>query len=251
MNEGVKSGAGTGQDSGRDLPKRFYERAEAAENESGFAVHLDGRPVRTPGRNLVAVPTFALAAELALEWAAQSERIDPWTMPLNRLVNSALDGVAGEMAAVRAEIVKYSGSDLLCYRADGPERLVERQTRSWDPVLDWARRDLGARFMLAEGVMFVRQDEAATSAIAREVSGLDPVPLAAANVITTLTGSAILAVAVLRRHLDAETAWALANVDEDWNSELWGEDEEAAARRRHRWLDMQAAVRTLELSRTA
>lgn len=232
----------------RELPKRFYKAAQVAEIESGFAVHLDGRAVRTPARNPLAVRTQALAAALAGEWDRQSERIDPQTMPLNRLVNSALDGVASQMEAVREEIVKYSGTDLVCYRADGPDRLVARQTELWDPVIAWARRDLDSRFVLAQGVMFVQQDPSALEGVRRALGDLDAVSLAAANVMTTLTGSALLAVAFLRGRLDAERAWMLAHVDEDWNIELWGEDEEAAVRRANRWAEMQAAATALTLN---
>jgi chaperone required for assembly of F1-ATPase len=246
MSEEPRYAAATGAP---ELPKRFYKAAEVAETESHFAVALDGRPVRTPSRNRVLVPTRALADALAEEWSAQGERIDPRTMPLNRLVNSALDGVSGQMDAVLGEVANYAGSDLLCYRADGPDTLVERQTAGWDPLIDWARTDLGARFALAEGVMFVKQDPAAIEAVRAAIADLGPIPLAAVNVVTTLTGSAILALAVLRGRLDAETAWSLAHIDEDWNVEKWGVDDEAAQRRENRWRDMLAAVQALELSR--
>lgn len=225
-----------------ELPKRFYAEAGIGEVEGGFAVLLDGRAVKTPARNMLAVPSRALAEALAAEWAAQGERIDPATMPLNRLVNSAVDGVVGQAEAVRAEVVKYAGSDLLCYRAEGPPRLVEIQSRHWDPVLGWVHQTFGAHFVLAEGVMFVEQPQKATTAIADAIAGLDPFELAALSTMTTLTGSALLALAVLHGRLDLDAAWTAAHVDEDWNIELWGEDEEAQQRRANRRMEMQAAV---------
>ena len=183
---------------------------------------------------------------MAAEWRAQEGRIDPATMPMTRLVNSAIDRVAPEMAAVRAEIVKYAGSDLLCYRADGPERLVERQDEVWSPLIAWAREALGARFVLAEGIVHVRQSEAALAAIARAVEPLDALSLAALSTITTLTGSAILALAVARGRLTGAEAWAAAHVDEDFQASLWGVDDAAVERRAGRWQEMAAAALALD-----
>ncbi len=231
------------------LPKRFYEHAETAAHEGGFVVTLDGAPVRTPARTRLLLPVAALAEAIAAEWRAQVDVIDPTTMPLTRLANVALDGVARESEAVANEIVKYAGSDLVCYRAEGPERLVGKQTAHWDPLLAFARDDLGARFMLAEGVMFVEQPAASLEAVARAVPREDPFVLAAVSTITTLTGSALIALGVLRGRLPVEDAWAAACVDEDWNAELWGEDGEASARRALRWREMAAAARMIDLSR--
>lgn len=231
-----------------ELPKRFYKSAEAAKQEGGFGILLDGRPVRTPAKALVTVPDEKLALALAEEWNAQTEVIDPEKMPLTRIVNSAIDGVAREQEAVRAEIVKYAASDLLCYRAEGPERLVEIQRAKWDPVLDWAEGMLGARFRLAEGIVFVDQPVEALEAVAAALAPLDIFRLAAASVVTTLTGSALLALALLKGRLTLEEAWVAAHVDEDWNAELWGEDEEAAERRAHRFAEMKAAARVIALA---
>jgi chaperone required for assembly of F1-ATPase len=203
--------------------------------------------MRTPAERPFAVPTRALAEAIAGEWKAQGERIDPATMPLTRLANSALDGVAGREIDVRAEIVEYAGSDLLCYRASEPAGLVERQALLWDPVLAWARDALGARFQVATGLMPVAQSERARSTIAGALGGLDAFNLAALHVMTTLTGSALLALAHARGRLTVDGAWAAAHVDEDWQISQWGEDAEAAARRRRRWAEMQAASRVLVL----
>jgi chaperone required for assembly of F1-ATPase len=231
----------------RPLPRRFYARAEADEHEQGFVVLLDGRPTRTPGKKLLAVPTRALADAVAREWADQTDKIDPATMPLTRLVNTILDGVTVHAEAVRAEIVKYGGSDLVCYRADFPAELVKRQAAAWDPVLDWAHHTVGARFFLAEGVMPVAQLPETLDRIARHVARLDPFRLGPVHVMMTLTGSALLALAVLDGSFDAESAWVRAHVDEDFQIEQWGEDAEAAERRTRRKADMDAAARLLEM----
>jgi len=215
----------------------------------GHLVLLDGKPVRTPAKALLALPTRALAEAVAREWSAQHEHIDPATMPLTRLANSAIDGVRGREAEVRADIAKYAGSDLLCYRASEPEGLVRRQAEMWDPVLGWARDTLGARFAMAQGIMPVAQPEAAISAIAVALEGFDAFGLAALHVMTTLTGSALLTMAHARGRLTAEQAWTAAHVDEDWQIGKWGEDAQAAARRQRRWSEMQAAGRMLALLR--
>jgi chaperone required for assembly of F1-ATPase len=168
-------------------------------------------------------------------------------MPLTRLANTILDGVEAAPQPVADEIAKYLGSDLLCYRADTPDGLVRRQAEHWDPVLLWAREALGARFVLAEGVMFVTQPEHAVTA-ARAHIPADPWRLGAVNVITTLTGSALLALAVARGTLDVDAAWAAAHVDEDWNMAQWGRDEIALARRAARFAEMRAAATVLTLA---
>lgn len=225
------------------LPKRFYKEAEAVETPEGFAVQLDGRPVRTPGRALLALPSAAAAALVAAEFAAQDETIDPVTMPVLRIVNTAIDGVAPDMQAVLEDVMRFSASDLLCYRADAPEALVARQAEAWDPVLDWARSALGARFFLAEGVMHVEQPRESVAAVGLWLrQRQEPFRLSAIHVMTTLTGSALLALAVEAEALTPEEAWTAAHVDEDWNTEQWGEDAEAAARRVARRKEFDAAV---------
>lgn len=227
------------------LRRRFYQHADLREDKDGFTVVLDGRAVRTPARRTLALPTRALAEAVAAEWEAQREIIDPRTMPLTRLANSIIDGVVDAPGAAADEIAKYLGSDMLFYRADGPDRLVARQAQAWDPVLAWAREAFGARFMLAEGVMFVCQPEEALAAVRQAIPG-DPWRLGALVSITTLTGSALLALAVLQGRLDVDQAWAAANVDEDWNWELWGRDGLALQRRAFRFSEMQAAVTMLQ-----
>ncbi len=228
-------------------PKRFYKEAGVGPVDGGFAVLLDGRPVRTPARAVLAVPTQALAEALAAEWAAQGEEIDPFSMPLTRLVNVALDRVAPEAAAVREEVANYAGTDLLFYRAEGPDALLERQAAQWDPILEWLNETYGARFFLSEGIRHVAQpDDALARVRARLPQG--PLALAALHVITTLTGSALLALALAEGRLDADAVWAAAHVDEDWNRDQWGEDELAAARRAARRIEFDAAVALLKLA---
>ncbi|MEL7272520.1 MAG: ATP12 family protein [Pseudomonadota bacterium] len=224
------------------LPKRFYKTAAVLEEADSFGVALDKRPVRTPGKALLASTSRDVAQMLAAEWDAQGERIDPMTMPVTRLLNTAIDGVATEMQAVQEDIIRFAGTDLLCYRAEGPDGLVQRQMEQWDPVLDWAQNALNARFELAAGVMHHAQPEATIAAFSTHVGMIDdPAVLAATHVMTTLTGSAIIALAALHGALDLDTSWRLAHLDEDWNIEQWGEDEEAAARRAMRFRDMRAA----------
>ncbi len=227
----------------KPLPKRFYKDVSVAEQDAGFAILLDGRPVRTPAKQILAVPTKPLADLLSAEWQAQAEVIDPATMPVTRLVNTALDGVATDTQAVFDDIVRFSSSDLLCYRADQPEPLVQRQAERWDPVLDWAAGDLGARFLLIEGVIHHEQPRDAIAAfgvtLRRHNSAL---ALAALHTMTTLTGSAILALAFAERHLTMDEAWSLAHLDEDWTIEHWGSDEEAEERRAKRFEDFKASA---------
>jgi chaperone required for assembly of F1-ATPase len=226
------------------LRGRFYKRAEVRHTDAGFAVELDGKTVRTPARNALVAPSRPIAEAMAAEWNAQTETIDPARMPLTRLANSVLDGVAAATSDVAAEIVKYLGTDLLFYRADAPQGLVARQSELWDPVLDWANYILGARFMLAEGVMFVAQPETSIARVSAVIPR-DPWRLGALHVVTTLTGSALLALAVACGKLDAEAAWAAAHVDEDWQMSQWGKDEIALQRRAFRWEDMDAATTVL------
>ncbi|AAN29925.1 MULTISPECIES: ATP12 family chaperone protein [Brucella] len=228
------------------LPKRFYEKAEVAESEGGFAVHLDGRPVKTPARNLLLLPTRAAAQIVADEFAAQEKLIDPGKMPATRLVNTAIDGIAQDPQAVFEDILRFAGTDMLCYRADSPQELVSRQTENWDPLIDWME-SLGARFALAEGVMHVEQPREAIAAFSVHMAGFkDPLALAALHTMTTLMGSAIIALAVAKGEISAEKGWAIAHIDEDWTIEHWGSDAEAIERRKNREIEMMVAARLLE-----
>ncbi|TGT44480.1 ATP12 family chaperone protein [Mesorhizobium sp. M8A.F.Ca.ET.165.01.1.1] len=229
------------------LPKRFYKEVSVVPVEAGFAVQLDGRPVRTPGKALLALPTEAAAALVADEFAEQGETINPVMMPVMRLVNTAIDGVASDPQAVLEDILRFASSDLLCYRADAPQGLVERQNEQWDPVIDWARASLGVRFNLAEGIIHVEQPRETIAVLGSHLAQrAQPLRLAAIHVMTSLTGSALLALAVDFGELDGEEAWAAGHVDEDWQIAQWGQDAEAVARRTARKRDMMAAVSLLE-----
>lgn len=228
------------------LPQRFYEHASVGPHDGGFVVLLDGRAVKTPARNPLAVPHRDVAAAMAAEWEAQSGAIDPASMPLTRLVNSAIDRVAGETAtAVRDDIVKHAGGDLLFYRAERPQSLIDAEDRQWSPILAATEKALGVRFMLAEGIVHVEQDRKALDAVARALAPYDALSLAALHSMTTLTGSALIALGVARGELSAEAAWEAAHVDEDWQMSQWGRDEPALEARANRWREMQAAALVL------
>lgn len=227
----------------QQLPRRFYAAASVVETPEGHAVQLDGKPVRTPGKALLALPTNTAAGLVAAEFEAQKESIDPVTMPVLRLVNTAIDGVASDMQAVLEDVMRFSSSDMLCYRAGSPEALVARQADIWDPILDWAYGTLGARFYLAEGVVHVEQPREAVAAVGLWLhQRREQFRLSAIHLMTTLTGSALIALAMEAGAIDAETAWRAAHVDEDWTIEHWGEDAEAAERRASRRRDFDAAV---------
>ena len=231
-----------------NLRKRFYTEASAgAPGEGGVPVLLDGRPVRTPARRLLAAPTPGLAAALAAEWNAQEDVIDPARMPLTRLANAVIDAVGDRPGPVADEIAKYLGSDLVFYRAEGPEGLVARQSEVWDPVLAFARDDLGARFVQVAGVMFAPQPPHAVAA-ARAHIPADAWRLGAVSSITTLTGSALLALALARKAMAADAAWDAAHLDEDWQMAQWGRDTLALARRAFRRTDFDAAATVLRLA---
>jgi chaperone required for assembly of F1-ATPase len=227
------------------LRKRFYSQAHVGEAEAGgFALLLDGKPVKTPARRALTAPTAPLAQAIADEWNAQADLIDPARMPLTRLANAVIDAVADVPKPVADEVAQYLGSDLLCYRADAPLGLVERQVQAWDPVLEWAQRSLGARFMLVQGIVHVAQSSEALAA-ARAKIPTDPWRLGAVSTITTLTGSGLLALALAQGALEAEAAWAAAHVDEDWQMSQWGRDDAALERRAYRYAEFQAAVAVL------
>jgi chaperone required for assembly of F1-ATPase len=225
------------------IPTRFYESASVEPVEDGFALQLDGRGARTPAKRPLVFPTRALAELVAREWAEQGAAIDPSAMPATRIANSAIDGVAAAISETRAELAAYAETDLLFYRAGAPENLVAAQAAAYDSVLDWAHKTFGVRFILAEGVIHVRQPERALDAVRGALAAVDgPFALAALHVMTTLTGSVLVALGVFRGVFSAEEAWRIAHVDEDFQIGIWGEDDEALARRAARWREMAAAA---------
>jgi chaperone required for assembly of F1-ATPase len=230
----------------RSLPKRFWREVAIKPQLGTFALTLDGKLARTPSRHVLAVPNRALAEALAEEWRAIEVVVDPAKMPLTRLVYAALDAVAAAPLPVAGEIVKYAGSDLLCYREGKNERLAARQAAHWDPPLAYMREAFGARFTGAQGVIFVEQESGAIEAIRRAVSHVPaPFGLAGLHSVTTLTGSAILALTLADGRLSPDEVWTAAHVDEDFQIEAWGKDAEAAERRAARRAEFDAAALVL------
>ena len=227
--------------------RRFYKSVEVvAVDGGGFALRLDGRGARTPGKRQLVAPTRAVAELIAAEWAEQGETIEPMSMPATRLANSAIDGVADALGATRAAIAAYAAADLVCYRAEAPAALVALQAEAYDPVLAWARDRLGARFVTTVGVAHVAQPEAALAAARAAVEAyVDPFAVAALHVMASLAGSLLLTLMTAAGALSAEAAWRAAHVDEDFQIGRWGEDEEAKRRRAARWRDFAAAAKVL------
>lgn len=208
--------------------KRFWTTATVVPAEGGFTVHLDARPVRTPLKAPLILPTLALAEAVAAEWQAQEGKIDPETMPFTRTANSALDKVAPQFEAVADMLAAYGESDLLCYRAEGPDDLVALQSAGWDPLLKWAAEELDAPLAVTIGIMPVEQRLGSIVRLAELVGEQSAFQLAAFHDLVALSGSLVLAFAVARKRLTVEEAWKLSRIDENWQIALWGEDEEAA-----------------------
>ncbi|TPW33132.1 ATPase [Martelella alba] len=231
-----------------ELPRRFYNEASfVATGSGGFAIELDGRGVKTPAGHALQLPNAVLADLICREWKDQADVIDPATMPLTRLANTTLDGISDNAEAVFDEIVSYCGNDLLFYRVSSPTELVQRQKDRWDPLLNWMARSFSARFKLANSVMFVQQPAESIDSFRNALQQhAEPFTLASMHVMTTLTGSAILALAVAREEISLEQAWELAHLEEDWTIEHWGHDAEADQRRELRYIDMVTAYTVLK-----
>jgi chaperone required for assembly of F1-ATPase len=210
-------------------PKKFWKTATAMPADGGYTVLLDDRPVRTPAKAALTVPTMAMAEAIAAEWDAQKEQLDPGTMPVTRGANAAIDKVRLQRTEVVALLAEYGDSDLLCYRAAGPEALIAKQAEGWDPMLDWAARVLGAPLSVGEGVMHVTQNPETLERLTAEIARFDDFELAAAHDLISISGSLVLALAVTKEALSATDAWQLSRIDEHWQISQWGEDEEAAA----------------------
>lgn len=208
--------------------RRFWTTASAIPLEGGFTVQLDTRLLRTPLKTPLILPTLAMAEAVAAEWQAQDKTIDPETMPCTRAANSAIDKVMPQFDAVADMLAEYGGSDLLCYRAEGPDGLVDLQARNWDPLLEWARVTLSAPLVPTTGVMPVAQPADSLAALRRAVHALTAFELAAFHDLVALSGSLVIALAVSHRRVTPEGGWTLSRIDEDWQIALWGEDEEAA-----------------------
>ncbi len=209
--------------------KRFWTSAAVAEAEGGFQVQLDGRPVKTPGKALLVLPTRPMAEAIAAEWDAQEDEIKPLTMPVTRSANSAIERVTVFRHEVSAMLGDYAETDLLCYRAEGPSDLAERQAKAWDPMLDWAADHYGARLIPTEGVLPIAQSDTAVTALRAAVAVVDVFPMTALHDLITLSGSCVLGLAVSEGRLTPEDAFAMSRIDEEYQAELWGRDEEADA----------------------
>ena len=227
--------------------KRFWKEARAVESEGGWAIELDGKPVRTPARALLQVPTEPLAQAIAAEWNETGEHVDPRQMPLTGLANAAIDRAGAEPEQFAAGLAKYGESDLLCYRSEAPRELRERQEESWDKLLAWARRRFDVDFRTTCGIVHVAQPEATVQRLAHAVFALDAFRLAGLSPLVTIGGSLLAGLAVLEGALSPEAAWDAVTIDEQWQREQWGEDAEEEVRLTNRHRDFLSAARFLEL----
>jgi len=209
--------------------KRFWKTATAEGCDGGFTVRLDGRAVKTPAKSAFVLPTLAMAQAAAAEWDAQVKEVRPETMPVTRMANSAIDKVAVQFDEVAGLLAAYGESDLLCYRATGPAELIARQEAVWNPLLDWAAAVLGAPLVATAGVVHVAQPPGSIAALRARLFALTPFRLAAMHDLIAISGSLILGFAVAEHHLTAAEAFSISRIDEQWQAEKWGEDEEAAA----------------------
>lgn len=239
----------SGQPGSPPKPKRFYSDVTVEGSDIAWQVLLDGRPIKTPARNSFLIPSRPLAEAIAEEWRKQEGEIDHGAMPLTKLANTALDAGDANAEAIAQDILSFAARDLLCYRAETPESLNERQKLYWDAILEWAEHHHGIRLMTTQGVMPVDQPAASLDAFHGVCQGLDGFGLTAFHVMTTLTGSAMLALAHIEGHLSLEECWSAAHVDEDFQIEQWGDDGEAQTRRDRRFAEMLAASTFFHLSR--
>ena len=226
---------------------RFYKAVAVAEDGGRFVVHLDGKTVKTPHRAVLALPNRRLAEAVAEEWAAQRDKVDPKSMPLTQLANTAIALLPEHRAKATERILAYGKSDLLCYRAEAPEELVQRQVAQWDPLLDWADKTFGAPLANGQGIAFVEQPAASLLALEAAVWRHDAFGLVALHAAATITGSLVLALALTEGRLTAAEALALAQLDETWQAEKWGRDAAAEARVAKLEADLEAVERFLRL----
>jgi len=209
--------------------KRFWKEAQVVPRDGGHSVELDGRPIKTPAKQLLVLPTAKMADAIAAEWQAQDGVINPQTMPCTKTANAAIDKVAVQHAEVADMLAAYGDCDLLCYRADSPQELVERQSAVWDPMLDWAEDALGARLQPRTGIMHVPQDPEVFAGLTRRTHALDHFELAAFHDLVSLSGSLVLGFAAAMNAREMESLWDMSRLDEIWQAELWGKDDDAEA----------------------
>jgi chaperone required for assembly of F1-ATPase len=229
-------------------PRRFFRQAGLT-GSGPYGIALDGRPLKTPGKRDFAVPSLALAEAIVAEWNGQGDRVDPDRMTLTRLANTTIDKVMGSEDKIIDDIVAYAGTDLVCYRATEPEGLVQREGKAWDPIIDWAAEFFDAEFQMIDGIIHRVQDDAAMQAVRKYLAGLDAMRLCVIHNLTSLTGSALIAAALGTGFLEPEDAWRAAHVDEDWQIERWGRDEEATQRRANQEEEFRQTMRFHNLLR--
>jgi chaperone required for assembly of F1-ATPase len=227
--------------------KRFWTDVAAVAGAGGWTLTLDGKPLRTPARAALLVPTEAMAEAIAGEWREAPETFDPRALVMTGLANAAIDRVAPDRAAFAANLARYAEADLTCYRAEGPAPLVQRQAAAWDPLLAWARRRFDVDFAITEGLLHVMQPAATVERLGHAVAVLDAFRLAAMSPLVTIGGSLIAALAVVENAFDVAAAWSAVTVDDDWQREQWGEDSEAEAALAGRRRDFFAAARFVAL----
>lgn len=227
--------------------KRFWKDVAVEAEGDGWAIRLDGRPVKTPARADLRVPTIALAEAIADEWRGVEDKIDPRAMPLTGLANAAIDRVAPDRQAFADGLARYAEADLACYRAEGPRELASRQERQWDALLGWARRRYDVDFATTCGLMHVAQPSATLEQLRHAVAALDAFRLAGLSPLVTIGGSLVAALAVEERAITPDEAWAAVSIDEQWQLEQWGADPEAEAALENRRRDFFAAARFVQL----
>lgn len=230
--------------------KRFYTKAAAAPCEGGHGIVLDGRPVRTPARALLAVPNAAMAEAIVAEWAAQGEDIDPASMPMTGMANAAIDQIAPDTAAFSATISVYGESDMLCYRADGPDTLVARQAEQWQPLLDWAARHYGVEFAVTQGILHTAQPPETLARLTAAAAAHCPFTLAALSKLVPISGSLVIGLAAVEQAFPIAQLWQAAELDELWQAEQWGDDDEALARRTLRHAEFVMAAEFAGLAKS-
>ena len=228
--------------------RRFWREARVVEEDRGFAIALDDRPVRTPGKRTLIVPTKALADAIAAEWNAQEKEVEPSEMPLTRLANSAVDGVVFRRDDVIDAIARHGDTDLICYRADEPPELVERQSAAWQPLVEWLAAEFGIRLVVVSGVVPAAQSPATLATLRSAVSVFEDFPLTGLHAAAAACGSLVIALALARGRLDSDAAWSLSQLDETYQIDKWGEDPEAVDRRARLRADIDAASRFMDLS---
>lgn len=230
-------------------PKRFWSTVTVEAGPEGFSIRLDGRPVRTPAKRTLALPTQAIARHVAAEWEAQEERVDPATMSWTRSANAAIDKVATQRREVMDHLAGYANTDLLSYRAAEPAELVLRQQKSWDPLLDWLECRHDVRFEVTRGVMPVQQDAACVSRLVRSMEPMSSFQLTGFHDLVTLSGSFVIALAAAERAFPVQDLWSASRLDESWQVEQWGEDVEAAEEAVRKMQAFRHAAELFRLSR--